>query len=81
MDFVNRMSKRAHVGHVRYGSPDARKMYMSRIRVELQAYQKNGNIEHLYNIAVYCWLERKCPQNPKAHYDETVDSATRKLFA
>lgn len=46
--------------------------------LELKAYKKTGNEEHLLNIANYCHLESFAPENKKFHYDNTVDSVTRK---
>ena len=75
--FMQSMLYRAGVGNVRYGPPAARKRYLTRMRKELAAYTKTGNAEHLFNIAVYCWLETMAPQHPKQHWDAAVESATR----
>jgi hypothetical protein len=75
--FLNRMSMRIAQGAARYGPPKQSQQFMRRLALELQAYKKTGNAEHLYNIANYAWLESLCPQNPRFHYDATVDSVTR----
>lgn len=75
--FLNMMSKRIHQGHARYGPPNVNKQYLKRLQVEIQAYSRTGNMEHLVNVANYCWLESMAPQNPKFHMDSTVGSVTR----
>jgi len=50
---------------------------MTRMKLEVTAYRKSGNREHLLNIANYAWLESQAPENPKFHWDNTVDSVTR----
>lgn len=64
-------------GHVRYGAPDRRKKYMTRLFLELKAYKKTGNVEQLYNIANYCILESIAPENKKFHFYALADSVTR----
>lgn len=76
-EFLNKMSKRIHQGHARYGAPDRSKLYLKRLEIEVKAYKRTGNMEHLINAANYCWLESICPQSPKFHMDNTVDSVTR----
>jgi hypothetical protein len=78
MKFVQRMANRIVFGQVRYGLPDRRHSYLTRMTLELKAYKKTGNAEHLLNIANYCYLENMCPENNKHHFDNTVDSVTRK---
>ena len=78
--FVQRMANRIQVGEIRYGSPKRRQRYMSRMMVEMEAYKKSGNMEHLLNIANYCWLEAEAPENKKFHFDAKVNSATRDRF-
>lgn len=77
-DFLNAMSKRIQVGHFRYGTPNVSKLYIDRLKAELIAYKRTGNMEHLLNIANYAFLESLCPQNKKFHFDNTVESVTRK---
>ena len=78
--FLQQMANRAVVGHVRYGRPDTRKRYMSRIEKELEVYKSDGNREQLLNIAVYCFLESVAPEHPSHHHDATTPSATRRKF-
>jgi hypothetical protein len=78
--FLQRMANRISVGHIRYGIPDSRKLYMSRLETELAAYKKSGNMEHLWNIANYAFLESYAPEHKSHHLDSTVESATRKKF-
>lgn len=75
--FMQQCLNRAGVGNLRYGPPAVRKKYMTRIRKEFRAYTKTGNAEHLFNIAVYCWLETVQPQHRNQHWDDTAESATR----
>lgn len=51
--------------------------YMTRLGLELQAYRRTGNTEHLYNIANYAHLEAYAPENGKFHYDDKAESVTR----
>ena len=51
---------------------------MWRLGEELKAYKKTGNMEALFNIANYAWLESLAPENPKFHYDPTAKSNTRR---
>jgi hypothetical protein len=78
MQFVQRMTNRIVTGHIRYGLPSRRHSYLTRMTLELKAYKKTGNAGHLINIANYCYLENECPENNKYHFDNTVDSVTRK---
>lgn len=76
--FVQRMANRLLVGEIRYGSPKKEQHYMTRLIMETKAYKRTGNMEHLVNIANYCWLESEAPENKKFHYDDKVDSVTRR---
>lgn len=75
--FLQKMVNRLIVGHERYGPPHNKQKYLKRLKLELKAYDKDGNIEHLINVANYCYLESVAPQSSKAHLDITVESATR----
>lgn len=77
-EFCQRIANRLMAGRCRYGSPDKRKKYLTRMALELRAYRRNGNAEHLLNIANYCLLEQSAPENPKFHFDNAVESATRR---
>lgn len=76
-EFMQKQANRLQQGHVRYGKPNRRKKYMTRMGKELKAYKKTGNAEHLLNIANYCWLENQKPEHENFHFDATVDSVTR----
>ena len=76
-EFMQFMANRLGFGAYRYGPPDKSQKYMTRLRLELNAYKKKGNYEQLLNIANYCWLESRAPENKKFHYDPNVDSVTR----
>lgn len=80
LSFLHRMGTRIAVGHMRYGEPDRRKRYMYRMEKELAAYKKSGNLEHLYNLANYAFLESVELEHMAHHFDPTVESATRKQF-
>lgn len=75
--FLNAISKRILQGRARYGKPEARKKYHTRLKMEVKAYSKTGNIEHLYNIANYCFLESIEPEHPKSGLNAFVNSVTR----
>lgn len=76
-DFLQKIVNRLMQGHARYGHPKKSKQFLSRLKLELKAYEKTGNVENLYNVAVYSFLETQAPENPKFHFDPTVDSVTR----
>lgn len=75
--FLNQMSKRIAQGAARYGNPKPEKQYIKKLKLELSAYRKTGNHEHLINIANYAWLESVAPAHKRYHFDSGVDSATR----
>ena len=75
--FLQSMANRVCVGNLRYGTPAARKRYMTRLSKELKAYRKTGNAESLFNVAVYAWLETVAPEHRNQHWDEAADSVTR----
>ena len=77
-DFAQKMANRLMQGFCRYGGPNKSQKYWTRMKLEMQAYNKTGNAEYLINIANYCHLENYAPEHPKFHYDQTVDSVTRK---
>lgn len=76
-EFIQRMANRLMQGFCRYGGPDRRQKYMTRMILEVKAYKKSGNAEQLLNIANYCHLEMYAPENKKFHFDNAVKSATR----
>lgn len=59
--FLQSMIHRAEMGEWRYGPPRADRDYMGRLKREVRAYESTGNVEYLYNIAVYAALERYWP--------------------
>lgn len=75
--FLQAMMDRFVQGHFRYGAPHRRKKYLTRLKKELEAYDETGNVEHLMNIANYCYLESECPEHPKSNFDAYAASATR----
>lgn len=74
---MQRQANRIDVGHLRYGVPERRKRYMTRLKLEVKAYIKTGNIEHLFNAANYCALESMTPEHKNFHENIYVDSVTR----
>lgn len=76
--FAQTMLNRIYVGQLRYGSPDRKKRYASRLYKEVEAYRSTGNAEHLLNITNYCVLEWIAPEHKLHHFDATVESVTRK---
>lgn len=76
--FLQACLNRLMVGGLRYGIiPMRNELYLKQITLELKAYRRNGNFEHLINAANYCYLESRAPQNKKFHFDPTAASATR----
>ena len=81
VEFLQRLANRIAVGKVRYGNRAASKKYLSRLEVEVKAYKRTRNQEHLYNAAVYCFLEMSCPEDGgRGHFNPEVGSATRGIF-
>lgn len=72
-----RCANRLSQGEYRYGPGNVKQRYMTRMKLEIRAYSKTGNEEHLLNIANYCFLEANFPEHKKHHFDAYVDSVTR----
>lgn len=75
--FMQEMINRLAFGQYRYGSPGKEGKYMTRLGLEFKDYKKVGCREQLLNIANYCWLEQKAPENKKHHVNNYRDSVTR----
>lgn len=78
--FLQGLVNRRYQGSLRYErnyTPDRRKQYMKRLGMEFRNYRTNGNYEQLLNMAVYCYLESRAPQNRRFHFDPSVGSVTR----
>jgi hypothetical protein len=80
--FFQKQLNRLVVGYFRYeakGAPASseKPKFAKRARMELSAYAKTGNTEHLINAANYCSLEYGRPSHARAHFDANVESATR----
>lgn len=81
MMFLQLMTNRRVMGALRYAQkPKRSARYLSRLKKEVEAYEADGNMEHLLNVGVYCWLESEAPENEMFHFDNTVDSVTRSHF-
>lgn len=78
--FLQAVLNRYTVGSLRYGTPERRQRYMTRLSIELRKYKTGGNFEHLLNTAVYAFLESFAPENRRLHFDPTAASATRELL-
>src|SRR4051812_39637831 len=78
--FVQWMVNRLGVGGLRYGPARKTQRYHERVEVELKAYRKTGNQEHLINIANYALLEMQAPGVKDAYMDASVGSVTRGKF-
>lgn len=76
--FSQKMANRLLQGHTRYGLPHKNKKYWTRLKLELAAYNRTGNAEHLINVANYCVLECEAPEHPKHHFNPLAISATRR---
>lgn len=76
--FLQGMANRRAVGALRYGDrPKTAQKYMTRLGRELKAYRATGNAEHLFNVAVYAFLESVAPEHRNQHWDMAVESVTR----
>jgi histidyl-tRNA synthetase len=78
--YLQQMANRVVVGYVRYGYPEKRKCFMSRMLEEAKAYKKKGNKEQTLNVSVYGFLESFAPEHPHFHFDNKIDSVTRGKF-
>lgn len=78
--FAQQMANRLCMGGYRYdkGRPTRGARYMTRLSLELDAYRKTGNAEHLRNIANYAFLESQAPEHENFHDKVKVASVTRK---
>lgn len=76
--YLQQLMNRRQLGYLRYGRTRSTQRYMSRLKKELDAYERDGNMEQLLNIATYSFLESFAPENSKFHFDATTDSVTRK---
>lgn len=74
------MVNRLGVGVLQYGPASRTQHYAARADVELAAYMRTGNQEHLINVANYCFLEIQAPSVKGAYMDDTVGSVTRGKF-
>ncbi len=69
-----------YIGHYRYGIPNAKKLYFTRLRAELRAYKRSGIRQHLINIINYAILEILAPEHPNHHWSKRdPNSVTRHL--
>lgn len=75
--YCQRMANRIMQGHARYGEPKQGLQWIERAELELKAYKRTGNAEHLFNLSNYGFLEYLAPEHPKFHEDGSVGSVTR----
>jgi hypothetical protein len=69
--FLQRMVNRLAFGYYRYGPPDPRQDYLSRLKRAVERYEETGNLEFLVDAANYCLLETAMPLHPNAHFKST----------
>lgn len=80
--FLQQMANRIMVGQARYGDPSEEAGYLRRLKRELRAYERTGNMEHLINVANWAYLESVCPTDPvKFHFDNGVGTVTGRYRA
>jgi hypothetical protein len=77
--WIQRMANRLIVGAFRYdkGRPMRKARYLTRLKAEVAAYDRTGNIEHLINAANYCFLESAAPEHQRSHFAHASRSVTR----
>lgn len=79
--WLQAMASRRWVGELRYEKgrgPIRRQKYLTRLKREVEAYEKTGNVEHLINVANYAFLENEKPERPGGcHWDAMVESVAR----
>lgn len=80
--FIQMKANRLIVGVYRYdlGKPTKAAKYLTRLKAELEAYDKTGNREHLVNLSNYAFLESVAPEHPLAHFEHVSKSITRDLL-
>ena len=80
--FAQSMANRLLFGAYRYdkGKPSRGAKYFTRLKAEIDAYEKTGNREHLINAANYCFLENEAPEHPDSHFEHPNISVTRDLL-
>ena len=81
--FAQRMANRLICGACRYGKrkPRSSARYLTRLKAELEAYERTGNTEHLVNTANYCMLETEWPEREGGnHWKEESISVTRDIL-
>ena len=79
-EFLQMMVNRLVVGGYRYGNAKKEQKYYSRLKAELKAYKKTRCKEHLVNLSNYAHLESIAPELDGSHWNNRVDSVTRKIF-
>jgi len=81
IQFTQQIANRLAQAYPRYesehGGLHKSQRYMTRLGLELRAYRKTGNREHLLNISAYAYLESQAPENARFHYDQSAGSVTR----
>lgn len=78
-EFLQKQANRLIQGVYQYdnGKPNRRAKFLTRLRAELDEYERTGNRALLPNISNYAFLEDMKPEHPKAHYKELRKSVTR----
>ena len=80
INFIQHQVNRLIVGGFRYGPASSTQKYHERAMAELRAYRRTHNLQHLRDLANYCFLESEAPAFKDAYYDDTAPSATRRKF-
>jgi|SRR5215469_7864016 len=79
--FLQEMVNLRTIGSLRYerhGKPTRGKNYLTRLELELDAYRRTGNSQHLRNLAVYAFLEDFAPENARYFFSQHAKSVTRR---
>jgi hypothetical protein len=74
------MINRLLIGGLRYGPASKMQFYYKRAMLELKAYERTHNVEHLYNVSNYGFLELQAPSFDDTHHTKDARSATRDKF-
>lgn len=78
-EFEDLRRNRMIMGSFRYESLETQKKSDHRYMLiedairRLEKYQKEGNVEHLLDVANLCMIEYVAPSNPKAHFESVDD--------
>lgn len=77
--FMQGMADRLGIGFYRHNqkdksSFDAKQNYLKRLKGKVRDFERTGNLEFLYDVANYAFLEFENTLHPHAHINTKVDT-------